>query len=87
MGWGGRTLNSSGHFERRGELLDEDVGDDGREEDPETVGKDPVDDERVPVVVASLAPAAAVVLPSEHKASDECESVCLPSLVRRIYLR
>lgn len=58
----GRTLYSSSDLEGSGKLLDEDEGDDGGEEDPKTVGQDPVDDERVPVVVAGLAPSAAVVL-------------------------
>ena len=69
LGWGGisRTLYSSSDLERRGEFLDEDVGDDGGEEDPEAVGEDPVDEERVPVVVPSLAPSAAEVLSIELK--------------------
>lgn len=63
-GWGERTLNSSGSLESDHELLDENVTDDGGEEDPKTVGDDPVDDQRVPVVVTCLAPATAVVLQS-----------------------
>ena len=72
-------MYSSSDFEGHTELPHEDIDDHAREENPEAVGDNPEEDERVPVVVTRLAPSATVILqvtnmdqPSVSMQHDKC---------------